>query len=484
MKKFYSFLIAAVALVGFAACESNVEQAPVQDGVMSFVASFDYTRTELADESGVVAWCEEDTIAVSNGVETKEFSISEILEDGSAVFTGERMDGEVFTAIYPYTEEAEWTVATEQEAVAGSFAHGAAVSTAVSEDGKTLSFKNECAILKFQVPADATSVAFYNGEELVVEVVGEMTVGNNYYAVVMPGTYTFTVKINGEVSKESTKALELEANKIYNLKALPVVLGEAHEMFGFVGAHQGWNTETPDALYQISGSNTYVARNVTLADGGFKFYGSSSKTVIVEHPAVTTGEEGDLYLVPNNNWKEANARFAAYFFGGASGTTWVDMKDSNGDGIYVVNKPETGTYPKVIFCRMNPATSDNNWNEGTKWNQTGDLTIPTDGKNCFTVPSGYWDGATTTWSVHTPEIKDAWTEEVEEITSYWFGMKESDNISNWVTGYSNNYGGNNITVADYSKKYDIYFCKEADQDWGFVFHFAVRESGSAMPELK
>jgi len=101
-----------------------------------------------------------------------------------------------------------------------------------------------------------------------------------------------------------------------------------------------------------------------------------------------------LYLKPNSNWTQANARFAAYFFG--NGEKWVSMTDTDGDGVYEVTAP--AGYPSVIFCRMNPSASANDWNN--KWNQTGDLTIPTDGKNLFTVKSGTWDGATTEWSTY------------------------------------------------------------------------------------
>jgi hypothetical protein len=111
--------------------------------------------------------------------------------------------------------------------------------------------------------------------------------------------------------------------------------------------------------------------------------------------AAFAADSTTLYLKPNSNWVQANARFAAYFFG--NGEKWVSMTDSNGDGVYEVEAP--AGYPNVIFCRMNPTTTANNWNN--KWNQTGDLTIPTDGKNLFTLPSGSWDGAKSTWSVYT-----------------------------------------------------------------------------------
>ena len=116
--------------------------------------------------------------------------------------------------------------------------------------------------------------------------------------------------------------------------------------------------------------------------------------VAVAIPASAATTPTVLYLKPNSNWTTDGARFAAYFFG--NGEKWVSMTDLNGDGVYEVQVPTDKNYPNVIFCRMNPSASANNWNN--KWNQTGDLTIPTDGKNFFTVPSGSWDSATTTWS--------------------------------------------------------------------------------------
>ncbi len=106
-----------------------------------------------------------------------------------------------------------------------------------------------------------------------------------------------------------------------------------------------------------------------------------------------------LYLKTNgtNYWNKDNARFAAYFFG--NGEKWVSMTAVSGEtNLYKVDVPSG--FPKVIFCRMNPSASVNNWNN--KYNQTGDLTIPTNGNNLFTLPSNSWDGATETWSTYTP----------------------------------------------------------------------------------
>ena len=122
-------------------------------------------------------------------------------------------------------------------------------------------------------------------------------------------------------------------------------------------------------------------------------------TVTTEAKPVVTPTETKLYFQPNSNWKVDNARFAAYFFG--NGETWVDLTLVEGEtDIYELTLP--AGYPNIIFCRMNPTATANNWNN--KWNQTADLVVPTDGKNFFILASGSWDGATTSWSTYTPAV--------------------------------------------------------------------------------
>ena len=102
-----------------------------------------------------------------------------------------------------------------------------------------------------------------------------------------------------------------------------------------------------------------------------------------------------LYLKPNSNWTQANARFAIYMFG--SGEGWTNMTAVSGEtGLYQGTIDDK--YPKVIFCRMNPATTENKWDN--KWDQTEDLTVGTE--NLFTVANGEWNNAKGTWSTYTP----------------------------------------------------------------------------------
>ncbi|MEE1219501.1 MAG: hypothetical protein U0L20_06220 [Ruminococcus sp.] len=97
--------------------------------------------------------------------------------------------------------------------------------------------------------------------------------------------------------------------------------------------------------------------------------------------------ENMIFLKPSSNWYQDKARFAAYFFGGGSDKIWVSM-DLVEDGVYSAPIP-SDTHTKVIFCRMTYKSQENNWNN--KWNQTSDLIIPTDGKNCYTIAEGSWD---------------------------------------------------------------------------------------------
>lgn len=109
--------------------------------------------------------------------------------------------------------------------------------------------------------------------------------------------------------------------------------------------------------------------------------------------------ETKLYLKPNANWMADGARFSAYLWGNGVTAVWYDMTLVEGEtDIYEFTLPEG--YENIIFCRMNPGTTANDWNN--KWNQTGDLKVPTDGKNLFTLAASVWDGATTTWDTYTP----------------------------------------------------------------------------------
>ena len=160
---------------------------------------------------------------------------------------------------------------------------------------------------------------------------------------------------------------------------------------------------------------------------------------------ITAGTK--LYLKPNANWKSDGARFAAYFFG--NGEAWVSMEkiecSSEGE-IYVATSPNK-TYTKVIFCRMNPSTADNNWD--VKWNQTSDLLGPSSGNNLYTIAEGAWDKGSGSWSSYTVEYF---------ITGNGASGNAWCNGNSWQPGICNNklvnnqITFNNLPAGDYEFK--------------------------------
>ena len=156
-----------------------------------------------------------------------------------------------------------------------------------------------------------------------------------------------------------------------------------------VPAHQ-----IADGTYtdQISG-NTFTVSGGTISGkvgstGVAVVYNPDDVIVI---PTVNPDDTYNVYLKPNSNWMQANARFAVYMFND-SGNAWVDMT-AQSDGCYKASIPTA--YTNIIFCRMNGSTTTNSWDN--KWNQTGDLTAQS-GK-CYVMRSGSWD--TGDWTSYT-----------------------------------------------------------------------------------
>ncbi len=120
----------------------------------------------------------------------------------------------------------------------------------------------------------------------------------------------------------------------------------------------------------------------------------NDSTVTAEFEKVTTTT---LYLVPNSDWKKGIERYAVYLYASETEYKWYDMTKVN-DDLYKVDVPndDMSKYTGIIFVRLNGATTVNNWTN--KWNQTVNLTTPTDSKTKFTITSGTGDKYNGEWS--------------------------------------------------------------------------------------
>ena len=152
-----------------------------------------------------------------------------------------------------------------------------------------------------------------------------------------------------------------------------------------------------------------------------------------------------LYLQPSNNWKSDNARFALYYFESGKPDGWASMSDLDSDGIYEGEVPEG--YSNIIFCRMNPSATDNNWSN--KWNQTADLTVPTNGDNCYAIAEGTWDKGGGTWSKITSNPGGSGSEGDDPATD--ITTSPVINADNSVTFYYKNTSATSVEVrADFN----------------------------------
>lgn len=141
-----------------------------------------------------------------------------------------------------------------------------------------------------------------------------------------------------------------------------------------------------------------------------------------------------VYLKPSSDWNQANARFAIYCWDDAEGVAWYDMQVTpNNPIIYSVAIPEGKDFIGFKFVRMNPATTENNWDN--RWNETGDLTYEAETTQ-YNV-SGWGDGS---WGEYaTPE----------NCTLTLVG----DNATLFGSAWSVDNTGNDMTYSKNSKKW-------------------------------
>ncbi len=312
MKKFYAYLFAAVAWMGFAACSEDAttdEVAPeVENGqvtMVEFFAQADNVRTEL-DDAQKTKWHKEDLISLFDG-ENKEFKVKDYTDPYNVSFEGELTKGEAYMALYPHTATAtadvknctisNVEVPAAQTLTAGTFAEGAAVAVAYTTDN-TLSFKNVVSILKFQVatacetititsdePLAGTIDVTYDGQneptisvkkaEYTLTLTGPFAAGQTYYATVLPGASnaTYEVRFNGYLSTKKTAGKPRQRSVMMNMQSLPAP--EQSDWY-VIGGMNKWTLSDVNYKMYKDNNGILVLRNVNVKNqsgqtAGFQF---------------------------------------------------------------------------------------------------------------------------------------------------------------------------------------------------------------------
>ena len=275
MKKIYSFVLAAVAILSAASCQKEMaNEAIVDNGGDAFkVTAISATDSKTVLDGVNTYWTPGDLIALydANGAEVT-FSTDITETAAKAVFTAEsdfvpHADG--LLAVYPKRTDRGATsyangvvtglhIGGTQQAVAGSFdpKFAVALGVALTEESNDLLFVNVHSLVKFTVGGDTAPskvtlknngarmiAGMYNvdiatGEATVTAGAGEITlngpfeVGKTYYIALTHGICGNGISLyyDGVEMKNTGETITLEPNKIYNLGTLPAPAVEPAEV--------------------------------------------------------------------------------------------------------------------------------------------------------------------------------------------------------------------------------------------------------------
>ena len=152
-------------------------------------------------------------------------------------------------------------------------------------------------------------------------------------------------------------------------------------------------TATPKSGYSFSGWYTDLGCTQPYTDD---YKNNSLTTVIKANTTVYAKFEVEqkrvLYLQINNDWKTSNARYAAYVWTDGKDPMWFDLSQEDGDVYRVELTAEAKSWSNVIFVKMEPNTTDNEWKYSDA--QTADLKIQAQsaGTDCFKITGKQDDG--------------------------------------------------------------------------------------------
>ena len=144
-----------------------------------------------------------------------------------------------------------------------------------------------------------------------------------------------------------------------------------------------------------------------------------------------------IYLDPGI-WTSDNARFSVFYWNNTNPNgSWAEMVKVDANSQYYVVDIPAG-YEDLVMVRLKPE-SENDWKN--VWNQTGNLTIPTNGNNLY-VLDGY---------LHLKPNSN-WTTDNARFAAYFFGNGET-----WVNLDKK---GDYYTCSIPDKKYTkVIFCR-------------------------
>lgn len=438
MKKFWNLMLAALVIIGATACTENYENIENAESFSFYAEIGDDTRAYIADENGDKTWETKwelgDKLYVND---TYEFVCTDV-ETGKFTCTAvgvSKLAGEEVTITTDGThhslqgKSAFYTTASVENFGEGKVKLQALTSffrlTYNGESDLTLTLteasfktdaKNTAKSINVKPSAEEQFIAFWpTGNEVTLSYSTNGQEGKSVKKAFTPAM-VYNLGTLNEVKTPEYKIYVYKANNSWTKVNLYTWYKNGSNNVEMAGSWPGTAITTKEKIngheYLVytmpEGANDkdmyLIFNNGTVQISDYHL-GTLNKDYYLLLNGLYVSEITDknnpvanlkkyLYLKPNSNWTQANARFAAYFFNNSTNTNkWVNME--NKGSYYAVEVQQN--YPNVIFCRMNPSATANNWNN--KWNQTSDLSVSGNENKVYTVKDGTWNNGAGTWSV-------------------------------------------------------------------------------------
>ena len=350
---------------------------------MTFTASQENgsaTRTAIGTEGGEtkIHWSESDVIKVTNGTETKDFTLTAGQGTTKATFNGEISESATYYAIYPNQNGVSFSgnkfsgvqLQATQEAKEGSFDPKAAIMVAKS-NGTNLPFKNVVAYFKvtptfdcseivvtahkstdalagkFDVAIDGEgtpSISNITNKSREVKLTGIITANKDYYILLLPGTFEYGFSVTLKPKDDTTKKYFKQKNSSFTLNRNDL-----------------WNLGTMEGATEVSESTIPYITFTADKEQTFRYYDNYGQ-------AYQGANEYLEYSVNGGPWKKFDGvvSLSAVSFGGGNGNLRLRAK------VGQENYKESDAGPMFKFG-----------NESVEVNCTGDIRTLIDYENYY-----------------------------------------------------------------------------------------------------
>ena len=311
MNKFWNLMLAALVIIGAAACTENNENVEnAQEAAFSFYAEIvNDTRATIADEDGDKTW------------ETKWELGDKLYVNDTYEFVCTDVEKGKFTCYDDAVAELAGTAVTittdgKHHSLEGKSAFCTAANVENFGEGK-VELQALTSFFRFtyngEVKISLSADAFRTEEGVVANEITVSGNGEQFVAFWPTGEeVTLSYAVNGETIRTTTKALV--AGKVYNLGTL--VASNASE-YGVVGSFQTpttWDVAAPLKMTHVASDWAWVvAENVELYKSDeFKVvkgnswdvnFGGNSATLVAEPGKVNTLAQGGQNIKVNMNGK-------------------------------------------------------------------------------------------------------------------------------------------------------------------------------------